>query len=292
MFRFSFFILLFFCLSNAHSQKISGYHLSQPDQIISLPYILHEVSGITSLDNGKIACVQDENGIIFIYDLLKKRIEKQIPFYFNGDYEGITTAHEILYVLRSDGKLFSVKKRNSDKPDIDSVYTGIIAPDNEGLCFDINENRLLIATKGRTGKEAVYRDKRAIYEYDLSGGKLESNPAFEFNLKTIKQFAIEHKVPLPSRPTKKGRTPEFILKFLTSAIAIHPTTHQLFLLSAADYMIFIFNKDGSLVQIEKLNPHLFNKPEGMTFLENGDMLISNEGGAGVPTLLRFNYKKQ
>jgi hypothetical protein len=42
--------------------------------------------------------------------------------------------------------------------------------------------------------------------------------------------------------------------------------------------------------MEKLNPELFNQPEGIAFLNNGDMLISNEGGPGNATLLRFNYK--
>lgn len=43
---------------------------------------------------------------------------------------------------------------------------------------------------------------------------------------------------------------------------------------------------------ELLNPLVFNKPEGITFFENGDMMISNEGQHKKPTLLRFNYSSQ
>ena len=57
-------------------------------------------------------------------------------------------------------------------------------------------------------------------------------------------------------------------------------------------MMFIFDREGRIMHIEKLNPVMFNKAEGIAFFENGDMLITNEGQSKLPTLLRFNYKKQ
>ena len=48
--------------------------------------------------------------------------------------------------------------------------------------------------------------------------------------------------------------------------------------------------NGNLEHIEQLNPVIFNKPEGLSFYQNGDVLISNEGQAHQPTLLKFNYK--
>jgi hypothetical protein len=35
-----------------------------------------------------------------------------------------------------------------------------------------------------------------------------------------------------------------------------------------------------------------SEAEGISFFENGDMLISNEGEDRKPTLLRFNYHQQ
>ena len=81
-----------------------------------------------------------------------------------------------------------------------------------------------------------------------------------------------------------------VLKFRPSAMAIHPITKKLYLLSAVDHSLFIFNESGVIEQIEQLNPVLFNKSEGLTFFPNGDMIITNEGQTGTPTLLRFNYR--
>jgi hypothetical protein len=42
-----------------------------------------------------------------------------------------------------------------------------------------------------------------------------------------------------------------------------------------------------------LNMGLFNQPEGITFMENGDLLISNEGqGKGPATLRRFGFNPE
>jgi len=38
-----------------------------------LPAVLKEVSGISHIDDSRIACIQDEVGVIFIYDLEKKK---------------------------------------------------------------------------------------------------------------------------------------------------------------------------------------------------------------------------
>ena len=54
-----------------------------------LPEVLEEVSGIHYLSGNKMACVQDEDGIIFIYNLDTDLVEKTINFSKSGDYEGV-----------------------------------------------------------------------------------------------------------------------------------------------------------------------------------------------------------
>jgi uncharacterized protein YjiK len=100
---------------------------------------------------------------------------------------------------------------------------------------------------------------------------------------------IKNKIHIATKTKKKSGSTEPNLKFRTSAIAINPISKKLFLLSATDHLLFIFNVDGKVEHIEQLNPKLFNKAEGITFLENGDLIISNEGENNKPTLLRLSY---
>lgn len=80
----------------------------QIDQTWEVPILLEEISGISWLDNEHIACVEDEEAIIFIYNTKTSQIQKQIPFGEDGDYEGIAVVGNDAYVLRSDGVIFEV----------------------------------------------------------------------------------------------------------------------------------------------------------------------------------------
>jgi hypothetical protein len=260
-----------------------GYNLSTPDKVIILPGILREISGITLIDSSTLACIQDENGIVFIFDLLNNEIKDQVHFHSNGDYEGITSVNSTLYVLRSDGVLFKIGFTGNAGSTKAIFSPGIPDKENEGLCYDQNANRLLIAPKITGGRTSEYEGKHPVYSFDLKSEVLNQQPAFDFDLGAIKKFASDKKILLPEQAGGQG------LWFRPSAIGIHPLTNKLFLLSAMDKMLFVFNMNGTLEFMEKLNPEILYMPEGITFLKNGDMLISNEGKDRYPSLLRFNY---
>jgi len=286
---------LFSCgMTFINNEAITGYDLSKPDKSVVLPDILYEVSGLTNIDATTFACIQDEKGILFIYDAEKNAIKRQCTFHIDGDYEGITRVDDTMYVLQSDGTLFEIKPFTSDNFQLHTYNTGIPANDNEGLCYDRDNNRLLIACKGKTGKGPEYNDKRVIYGFDLQTKQLTDEPVYDFDLQKIKAFAVKKRLNLPTKTRKnKGELiTEPFIKFRTSAIGIHPLTKQLFLLSASDYLLFVMDRHGNVEHIEQLNPAIFNKAEGITFYDNGDMLITNEGQNKKPTVLRFNYKKR
>jgi uncharacterized protein YjiK len=121
--------------------------------------------------------------------------------------------------------------------------------------------------------------------------KLTREPVYDFDVSVIKSVAEKQKVRLPQRTKKKDEVSLPVLKFMTSDIDIHPISKKLYLLSASDHLLFVFNRTGTVEHVQSLDPQMFNKPEGITFLENGDMFITNEGQNKKATLLRFNYRK-
>jgi uncharacterized protein YjiK len=266
-----------------------GYDLSRPDKIDILPGILHEISGITEIDNSTIASIQDENGVLVIYDLSKSNIRNQFLFHSDGDYEGIARAGNTIFVLRSDGVLYEIPDYTSAEFTSIKYKTDIPAKDSEGLCYYKKKNMLLIGPKSDI--EGKKKNKRAIYGFNLETKKLLDKPVIKFDLEEIKEYAVKNKLNLPVTK-KKNEKSEPKIELRTSAIGIHPLIKKLFLISGIEQILFVFDLNGTLDYMEKLDPQLFNQPEGITFLNNGDMLISNEGGSGKATLLRFNYKKK
>ena len=283
--------ILISCGAHLSNEKISGYELTNPDLSLILPDTLREVSGLTIIDAHTFACIQDENGILFIYNTVNNKIENQYTFNIDGDYEGITKVGQTIYVLRSDGTLFEIEDYTSENFKLIAHTTGIPANNNEGLCYDPEEKRLLIAAKGKIGKGPEFKDKRVIYGFDLATKTLSDEPVFEFDVQKLKNFAMENELDIKTKTRhKKGvSVTEPFIKFSTSDIGIHPVTKKLYLLSASDHLLFIFDMKGDIEHIEQLDPELFNKAEGISFFDNGDMLITNEGQNKRPTLLRFNY---
>jgi hypothetical protein len=297
-----FFLLLIFLALNtcSNSQGVRsegvneiGYSLTEPDKLSVLPVSLREISGIAIIDNSTVACVQDENGIVFIYDLKKGEIKNMIRFGSDGDYEGITLVNNDFYVLRSDGLLLKIKNHETFPTTSEIDLKGIKADDNEGLCFDKKNNRLLIAPKEKNIKGPGFKENHLIYGYDLTLDSMLKKPVIKIDLSEVTGYIDENNVASLKKNKKKGKkdkkdTPEF--NFKPSEISVHPVTGKIYILSGAELMLFVFSPDGTIEYAEKLKPNIFTMPEGLAFFENGDMLISNEAGNRYPTILRFNYQ--
>jgi uncharacterized protein YjiK len=285
------FVIFTFTRLLSFSQDSIPYDLKKEDQTIILPHELREISGLTVIDAKTLACVQDEAGVVFIYDLKKQAIKHRIHFAGPGDFEGLAAVGKDMFVLRSDAVLFHIRNYQSLKWSVDSIVTGIPNKDNEGLCFDSKNNRLLIGSKSKIAKGAEFKNLRTIYAFDLKKNKLQEGPLYTYDLNSIKEFAAKNEISLPTKPAKKNPDAEEVtLKFQLSAIYIHPESQLLYVLSASDYYLFVFDNQANLVHIEVLDPQKFNKAEGIAITPNGDLYISNEGQTGDPKILRFTAK--
>lgn len=264
------------------------YDIAEPVLQATLPSTLHEVSGITHIDSTLIACVQDEHGFIFMYDIARQVIASSFAFGYDGDYEGIAKTGGVLFVLRSDGSLYEVPDFRTGKTSAIAHALPLPQSNYEGLCHDAENNRLLIASKGKV--EEGSKEDRYVYAFDLNTRKLLPRPAYRFSIVEITQFAVDQGIHEPYRLTPKGKSVPNYLKMRTSELAIHPVTGHLYVLAATDHLLLVFDKTGQILHIQKLDPKVFNQAEGLTFTPDGDMFISNEGGEGEPTLLQFRYK--
>ncbi|MDZ7633775.1 MAG: hypothetical protein U5L72_04815 [Bacteroidales bacterium] len=258
-----------------------GYDLSNPDRIFNLPPALLEISGITVIDSTSVACVQDENGMVFIFDLVKNEIRDHFIFHYAGDYEGIAKVAGSYYILRSDGTLFETGNQASSEYTQQILSAGGPPANYEGLCYDNLNHRLLIVPKGHPGHEYGDEKKHPVYGFDLRSGKYSGEPVVELDLTAVTSYAAENNIEVPDDKSKISLT--------VSDIGIHPMTKMLYVISAVNRMLFVFDEDGNINYIEKLDPDMFNMPEGISFHDNGDMLISNEGRTNPPTILLFKY---
>jgi uncharacterized protein YjiK len=265
-------------------QSHVGYDFSTPDAQFKLDKKLTEISGLTVLDSTHLAAVEDERGRVYILDAETGDIVETRHFAGKGDYEGIELAAGRLFALRSDGQLFEVEDYGSDDADGKKIRTPLKKGcDAEGLAYDIRDNRLLIACKEDPGNGM--KKQRAIYALDLDSLELTNEPIY-----TISTGQVEE-----SSDTATEIAGDFLSPFVDlhgfkpSGLAIHPITDEIYVLSSVLKVLVVLTRDGDIRTIISLDGQLLEQPEGITFLPNGDLFISSEGGEKKARLVRYNY---
>jgi len=233
-----------------------------------VPKILEEVSGISWIGNEKVACIQDEEGIIFIYNLKTEKIEKEIEFAERGDYEDVVVHEKTAYALRSDGALYIIENFQT-RPKVTKYNT---FEDNkrdvEGLTLDKPNNRLLFAVKDEKDKNIPYK---GVYEFNLATQKFNPSPIFKINLNDDIFKSLDEK-----KPYKRMRP---------SAISYSIDHNKVYMLDGSKPKILVANKDWELTKLYELDKNVFYQPEGITFSPDGRLFISNEGKKGKPNIL-------
>jgi uncharacterized protein YjiK len=234
-----------------------------------LPKELQEVSGIAYLDNNRFACVQDEKGVIFIYNANSKTIEKQVPFAGAGDYEGIAVNGNTAYVVTADGELYEVNM-SAGASAVKQYKTALTGEHNvEGLTYDRKHNRLLLAIKN---DEPGDKDYKGIYAFDLARKSFINTPVYKIDL--------NHEL-LASKGKKNNIMP--------SEIGIHPQTGELYITDGPNARLLVMSPGGEISKLLDLGKS-FEQPEGITFSPQGEVFISNEGSKEPGNILKVEVE--
>lgn len=226
-----------------------------------LPAVLNEVSGISWIGKDLFACVQDEEGKIFIYDVSTSKIIQEINFAGTGDYEGISVSGNDAYVMRSDGLLYFVKNYREKTKKVSEIQTKFAADNNmESLFFDNNSNALLTMTKDND-EENGYKN---LYKISLRSDKPETKAIakISMNADLLKEFK--------QKKINKTVTP--------SEVAVNPKTKEYYILDGKKPKLLVLDAKGELKEVFSLDKSVFAQPEGLTFSPDGRMFISNEAG--------------
>jgi uncharacterized protein YjiK len=271
-----------------------SYDFANPVQTLELPESLVEISGISLYKGKKLVGVQDEAGIIYSIDRETGAVSDSFLFTPTGDFEGITFVGNTAWVLEANGKLWAISDWDDAEKRQIKTYKTSLKKDNdaEGLCFDSKNNRLLIACKESPLIDEYRKDMRAVYAFDLQTMELDETPFLTFDIAQI--LAHFEAVPTSNIAEKQLKKLEKgkILPIMPSEIAIHPVSGELYILASDGLAMLVFSPDGKqILHIQALDSDIFEQPEGLAFLPNGDLYISSEGREDVAKIRLFKAIK-
>ena len=292
---FGFVCLLFACNTNNSTQKANSlivdlpqkkpadsfrinattagynYDLKNPNHTWKLPGQLVEVSGNTWIDKDHLILIEDLHPNLYLVKIDDKNatLEKTIPFAVEDkekfDIEDVTYVNNTVYALWSHGVLFKISDWQT-KPQVEQIKTFLSKENNtEGLCYDPVIQKLLVACKDASNVADEKKSTKAVYAFDMAVNKLNDQP-----------FLLIHKKDFEKVADQK-------LDFNPSAIAIHPVTHDIYLLSTRDNKCMaVYSHDGTLKAFQFIDKELMPQPEGICFSPEGKIYISSEGKKGEP----------
>jgi hypothetical protein len=266
------------CHTNTHKKEVRtevsqnfAYNIQSPDKTFILPDKLNEISGIAAVSDSIIACIADENGIVYFYNLSSNIIENKIRFADKGDFEDLTIINDTIYVLDSKGIVWLIKDYKK-QPVIASFPLSIQQPfELEGLCHQ--QDTLFIAAK-------YYHNIKKMEEGNLPVWKISIS-----NMQTSKTLFDVPDMVKPDNST--GQIP-----FHTSALLYNETTAEWLFISSHTKALMRCNYKGEVAEIQRLPAENFSQPEGICITPSGNLLISNEGKDKRATILLFNNKNR
>ena len=276
---------------------ILPYTLTCPANKFKLPHRLDEISGLSYLAQNKLMCIQDEIGAMYVFDIEKGKVTEKFRFGEGRDCEDIEIVKKRAYILQSNGTILKVKNFENGPPKVKKYNTRLSRKnDAEGLTFDDESNALLIACKGSPHlkkKNDALKGKKAVYRFDLDTKEISEKPACIIDMERLKDTVrdlLNTKSFIGLIKLFNPRTGK--VDFRPSGIAIHPKTKDIYLISSADRMLIVLNREGHIIAANELNKKIFKQPEGICFNPEGDLFISNESKGKRANILRFNYNQK
>lgn len=270
---------------NAQAGPALPYRLDAPDATFDLPSELTEISGLAMSSDGlHLLAVNDEEGIVFFLHPETGALESSRSFGKKGDYEGLEVVGTDIFVVKSNGTIVRIGETGDT-----TIYATQLNEDNdvEGLGYDSTRNCLMLACKGKAGKDDALKGKRAIYAFDLTTHRLDETPAFVIDREEIAR--------------RKGNTSGFSERvrgffssdnearaFGPSGLAYSPLDGNLYVIASVGKALAVLGRDGQIVRVEKLDPDRFRQPEGICFDHLGRLYISSEGGKHTGRIFRFS----
>jgi len=238
-----------------------------------LPELLNEVSGIAWVNDSILACIQDEEGVIYNYNLKTEEIVFDVQFSEAGDYEGVALNDTDAYVLRSDGRIYEVLNFMSDSISVSHFDTPFNEDNNlESLTYNPKTKNLITVSKDEDLKEKNFK---GLYEIPIATKIQKNSPVIKIDM-NAEAFASFQK-----KQAEKTFNP--------SDIAIHPKSGDYYIVDGKNPKLLILSANGTFKDLHQLNKFHFAQPEGITFSPDGKLYIANEAANGVATIMEVTF---
>lgn len=226
-----------------------------------LPGKLREISGLALTDDGRLLAVADEYAIVYELDYTEGRIVKSFALgepTIEGDFEGIATIGETVFLTTSDGTIYSSAEVDDGKRvEFEKTETGLGKHcEIEGLTA-LGENLLFLCKKVRS-KDVI--DGLSVFVWSRETARFLMSDLIGLpESEILAQLGLDRLSP--------------------SGLAVDAATGHLLLVAAQQRTLVEITTEGKLIEATKMPlADRHRQAEGIEITGSKKLLISDEGG--------------
>jgi hypothetical protein len=269
-------------------QKEDGYFdLQHPNSVQTLPMGIQPFSDVTLFDSTHLIGLDEKNGSLFMYDMVANSVSPFLSWDLGAKICNISTMDSTL-LLVDDAKHIHFLYSPYDEASLKTLNLDNEQFEATSVCIHQESHRLFLMTSNEERTEGY--SSSSVYAYNLNQQKLNAQPLFSISGEDIEAFAIQNKLIAPHSDLSIIDDTLESMNFTPSAIAVHPKTNEIYVLSRGDHSLVVFNQFGEIVNFTSLDKTTFSNPSAMTFKKNGDLVIT-DGNMMNPTVIQVKWNK-
>jgi len=263
------------------------YNLLRADDALMLPNELKKISGLSmTVDGQQLIALNDGGATLFFLNKETGEILNKVEVKKRGNFQSVEAVQDGIFLSKTNGTLIQVTDLANEKPSTKSYHSFLSARnDVSGLAYDPVNNELLLACQGLAGPEDFQKTTRAVFVFQLNQQELFRQPMFQITGDAIAEYLGKQNVSERIVDVVAENYPAEA--FAPSCIAVHPQTHNIYLLSSSGNLLIVLNRESQILHMETLESYLFSHPNGLCFDNNATLYISNFGGIEPGKIFRF-----
>jgi uncharacterized protein YjiK len=233
-----------------------------------LPHELREISGLALTTNGRLLTHGDNVGRVTVLDPRSGEILAHFAIGaadVHDDFEGITVAHDTIYMLASNGTIYQFREgKDGERVPYSARDTHLgNTCEFEGIAYEPRSESLLLSCK--TVHDESLRDFLVIYRLKL--GRTDSSGTSRL---TVPMSQV-----IGSNPWKNVHP---------SDITIDPFSGNYVLVVSKDRALIEITPSGGVVHSVSL-PGVHEQAEGVAITADHVLMVSDEEANGAPATL-------
>jgi uncharacterized protein YjiK len=237
-----------------------------------LPSALNEISGLALTSDGNLLAHGDEIGRISVVDPRRGVILKEFSIGAKGDFEGITVANGTIYLVTSNGQIYSFREGGPGERVSYQLHDTRLGNECEfeGIAYDARREAMLLPCKNVHKKSL--RSNIVIYIWNPDPS---SSPRVSVLTVPLRN-AIGSNQWATLRPTD---------------ITIDPRTGNYVLVAAQERGILEVTPNGAVVQSFPLpgGAEQHAQPEGIAISEDGMLIIADEAARRAASITIYRW---